>query len=459
MRTRMIPAAVVLAALLATPALSAADPVLEWNSIMMQTTATQNPFFQARFAAITQLAVFEAVNSITHDYDPYLGTIAAPQTASAEAAAVAAAHGVLKNYFPASAASLDAARANSLAAIPDGAAKQQGIATGEAAAAAMIALRASDGSTPPEFYLPTSAAVGEWQPTPGCPAAGGILKQWRNLQPFGVETTHQFRPEAPPALTSLRYTRDYDEVRRVGGVASQSRPQDRADVARFYVAAYRSPDMERRSRASRRGAGALLVRERACVRAAQRGDQRRSRLGPWRRSTSITSGVRRPRFAPVMRTATRGLRVRPASRPSWSHPASRATRPRMRAAAGAAREVLERLYGPRHHFIQLTTPTLPTVVLAVQQLQADRRRHRRCARVRRDPLPLRSGDGRRAGPARGRLCVQAHAAALNGGIACKPRATMQGFFCCFSVCFQQHGHRSKTRLHHPTQGISPRLSR
>ena len=100
MRTRIIPAAVVLAAVFATPALSATDPVLEWNSIMMQTTATQNPFFQARFAAITQLAVFEAVNSITHDYDPYLGTIAAPPTASAEAAAVAAAHGSRTTFPP-----------------------------------------------------------------------------------------------------------------------------------------------------------------------------------------------------------------------------------------------------------------------------------------------------------------------------------------------------------------------
>jgi hypothetical protein len=269
----MIPAAVVLAGVFATPALSATDPVLEWNSIMMQTTATQNPFFQARFAAITQLAVFEAVNSITRDYDPYLGTIDAPQTASAEAAAVAAAHGVLKNYFPA-AANLDAARANSLAAITDGAAKQQGIAAGEAAAAAMIALRASDGSAPAEFYLPASAAVGEWQPTPGCPAAGGILKQWRNLQPFGVETTHQFRPGGPPALTSLRYTRDYDEGQTRRQVAASPPTGSRMSRGCPRLPAV----LMRRGRASRRGTGALLVRERACVRAPQRGDQRRSRL-------------------------------------------------------------------------------------------------------------------------------------------------------------------------------------
>src|SRR5262245_37580555 len=118
-----------------------ADVVLDWNAIMTTTVVGQNPFFQARFAAITEVAVFEAVNAITGDYEPYLGTITAPPGASAEAAAVAAAHGVLKNYFPSSAASLDAARASSLAAIPDGQAKDDGIAVGEAAAAAMIANR------------------------------------------------------------------------------------------------------------------------------------------------------------------------------------------------------------------------------------------------------------------------------------------------------------------------------
>jgi len=235
MRTRVIRSAAVLAALLATPALSAPDPVLEWNSIMMQTTAAQNPFFQARFAAITQLAVFEAVNSITGDYDPYLGTIAASPTASTAAAATAAAHGVLRNYFPASAATLDAARATSLAAIPDGPAKQDGVAAGEAAAAAMIALRANDGATPPEFHLPPSTEVGEWQLTPSCPPAGGLLLQWRNLQPFGVETTAQFRANPPPAVTSDRYTEDYNEVKDFGALNGSLRTPEQTNIGLFYT--------------------------------------------------------------------------------------------------------------------------------------------------------------------------------------------------------------------------------
>src|SRR3954453_13896699 len=79
-----------------------ADVVLDWNAIAVSTLVGQgqSPFAQARFMAITQLAVFEAVNAITGDYQPYLGSVVAPAGASADAAAVAAAYRVLKNYFP-----------------------------------------------------------------------------------------------------------------------------------------------------------------------------------------------------------------------------------------------------------------------------------------------------------------------------------------------------------------------
>ena len=158
--------------MLFSPAAASADAVLDWNAIAVSVTAGQNPFAQARFLAITQLAVFEAVNAITGEYEPYLGTIAAPAGASADAAAIAAAHRVLKNYFPANAATLDAARASSLAAIPDGAAKSRGIATGEAAAAAMIAPRQRRlGSAPPGSTCPG-------RPT-GQMAADAQLYRWR----------------------------------------------------------------------------------------------------------------------------------------------------------------------------------------------------------------------------------------------------------------------------------------
>ncbi len=219
---------------LLTPAPTHADVVQDWTVIMLNTIGGQSPFAQARFAAITQLAVFEAVNACTRKYEPYLGTVAAPAGASPGAAAVAAAHRVLRNYFPANAATLDAARTQSLAAIPDGQAESDGITVGEAAAAAMIAARANDGSAPPQTFLPDSTDPGVWQPTP--PAFGpGVFLHWPNVTPFGIQSSNQFRSAPPPGLTSPRYRRDYDEVKAVGDVNS-IRPQDRTDVALFYAA-------------------------------------------------------------------------------------------------------------------------------------------------------------------------------------------------------------------------------
>lgn len=74
----------IVTAMLFMPATARADAVLDWNAIMQATVATQAPFPQARFAAITQLAVFEAVNAVTREYKPYFGaTLAAPAGASA----------------------------------------------------------------------------------------------------------------------------------------------------------------------------------------------------------------------------------------------------------------------------------------------------------------------------------------------------------------------------------------
>jgi hypothetical protein len=160
--------------------------------------------------------------------------VTAPAGASAEAAAVAAAHSVLKHYFPGNAAALDAARGQSLAAIEDGGAKANGIAVGEAAAAALVAERLDDGAAPPETFLPTTTDAGVWQPTP--PAFGpGILLQWQNVRTFGIKRSDQFRSVPPPRLSSRRYARDYDKVMTVGSTSSAVRPQHRTDVARYFA--------------------------------------------------------------------------------------------------------------------------------------------------------------------------------------------------------------------------------
>jgi hypothetical protein len=246
--------------LLFTPRAARADAVTHWNDVAAKTLTTQTPalnaFPQARFSAIVQLAVFEAVNATTGEYEGYLGSsvaptatpIVAPFGASPEAAAIAAAHAVLVHYFPGNAVALNAERDLSLAAIPPGTARNDGVAVGQAAAAAMIAERTGDGSSPLTFYHPSASPAGQWDITPGCPLdaggnpLGGTFLNWRDVTPFGVvrpaagNWSDAFLPGPPPALTSNQYTKAYNEVKTVGSATSTARPDDRSTVARFYAA-------------------------------------------------------------------------------------------------------------------------------------------------------------------------------------------------------------------------------
>ena len=138
-------------------------------------------------------------------------------------------------YFPAAGANLDAALASSLAGIPDGTSKDDGVAVGAAAAAELVALRAGDGSSPPAFDPSTSTKPGEWRHI-DLPGRRRHPVPWQNLKPFGVESTSQFRSDPPPSLTSREYTKDYAELLEVGASDSTARPADRAAVARLYAA-------------------------------------------------------------------------------------------------------------------------------------------------------------------------------------------------------------------------------
>jgi len=228
---------VLVAGLVSAPASANADDmVLRWNGIAATTAVATNPFNGARVLAIVQLSVFEAVNAITGDYEPYLnpGTTA-PDGASVDAAVIVAAHRALTEYFPpASLVLADAARILDLGAIPDGQAKTDGIAVGLAAANAMIALRATDGSAPPTVFNPSSTLAGDYQLTTLC--AAGVSYHWQNVTPFGIPDATDYLLTPPPSLGSQQYAKDYYEVMTVGSSTSTDRPEDRAEVARLYAA-------------------------------------------------------------------------------------------------------------------------------------------------------------------------------------------------------------------------------
>jgi membrane-associated phospholipid phosphatase len=346
-----------------------ADEVLDWNEIAVNTAVAngQNPFAQARYAAIVQLAVFEAVNAITGDYRPYLGSIVAPHGASTKAAAIEAAYRVLSTYFPTSASTLlDPARAKSLALIPGSQAKSDGIATGDAAAFAMIALRANDGSSPPQFKIPGPAVPGEWQATPSCPfvngIASGIAFQWQNISPFGIPSVSAFLLDPPPALTSNKYAKTYNEVMTVGSLDSTARPRDRADVALYYAAA--SPTQvfnqaarqvaQQQWRTLSENARALALINMAVSDSVVAAFFNKYHYNFWRPETAIRAGATDgnpktepdPDFVPFIVT------------PCFpSYPSNHGS------AANGAAAVMRRLYGEAGHSITLSNPAVPTIVL------------------------------------------------------------------------------------------------
>ena len=119
---------------------------------------------ESRMYAMEQIAVHDSLNAIERRSRPYAfdPAVRVPG-ASPEAAVAAAAHDVLVpilEQLPAdpfaagiapAVADVDAAYAAALAAIPDGQAKEQGLTLGQQSAAAILALRAHDGSDMPFF--------------------------------------------------------------------------------------------------------------------------------------------------------------------------------------------------------------------------------------------------------------------------------------------------------------------
>jgi hypothetical protein len=211
------------------------DVVSEWNAAHLRAIvlAQTAPPYAARNLAIVQAAVFDAVNGIEQGYQPYHVTAQAPAGASPGAAAISAAHRALSALYPLQQATFDALLSSSLATVPDGQAKTDGIAWGQAVADAIVAWRSNDGSSTFANYTP-GTAPGEWQPTPnGFEPA--LLPQWPDVTPFAMISGDQFRPAGPPALTSAAYANDVNEVQAYGRLLSTVRTAEQTEIARFWA--------------------------------------------------------------------------------------------------------------------------------------------------------------------------------------------------------------------------------
>ena len=236
--------------------LARADAVTVWNANAgVAATAAciaplGDPLHESRIYAMMHVAIHDALNAIDRRSRPYAGGTRHFRRASPDAAVAAAARDILvplidqlplelvsQSCIDAGVASVEADYTAALAAIPDNPAKAQGIAVGQAAAAAILALRAADGAVGPflNFSCPQDTQPGEYQCTPGSPFIA--FEVWENVTPFVLKDSSQFRPGPPYAVTKKQYTADFNEVKSLGGdgiTTPSARTADQTEIALFW---------------------------------------------------------------------------------------------------------------------------------------------------------------------------------------------------------------------------------
>ena len=243
MRGLRMTAAVSLVTLTAV-AQARADVVTDWNEIADATSVfAGGPPFRARITAMVQVAVHDALNSVARRYDSYTGLPAASSGASPGAAVAAASYQVLLATVPSQAGPLGVVYANRIAGLPACPAAHpsciaDGVAAGEAAAGAVLALRVGDGSATPHLPYALPPGPGVYQPTPPAFVAPQFAG-WALVAPFVLNSGSQFRADPSEIFDLLgeAYTRDYNEVKRVGSVHSEingDRTPDQSAIARFW---------------------------------------------------------------------------------------------------------------------------------------------------------------------------------------------------------------------------------
>ena len=242
---RLLKAACAVAALAAAQPASA-DTVCEWIDFAQRlasagsaasadaalTPAPRNPEL-SRAQTRVALAMFEALNAIDRRYQSYLNFPQGEATASQDAAAVTAAFQVLLHFYPSQRASLEE-NYNIAMETTDPLHREAGRLIGEAAARAAISAGGIDPAVAQTPYRPRTTP-GEWVAT-----ALPVFQPYTvAFHPWILPRADSVRPGPPPALTSDRWARDYEEVRRLGGRDSTARTPHQTLMARYRI----TPDM------------------------------------------------------------------------------------------------------------------------------------------------------------------------------------------------------------------------
>src|SRR5215217_6212128 len=188
---------------------------------------------ETRTRAYVQAAVFDAVNSIERKYASFAVDLPAPAGASPEAAAAAAAHGVLTRFYPAQKAALDASLEKTLSAITNEPSKVEGVTFGQVVAQHFHEMSLKDGADAPNPAYTPGKDLWSWQYTAPAMEPRGLT--WGSIKPFLLKSATEFRFSGPLQVTSAEYGREIEEVRRKGGAQSLERTADETAAAIFWV--------------------------------------------------------------------------------------------------------------------------------------------------------------------------------------------------------------------------------
>lgn len=224
----------VLGFLVTIAAPASADVISDWveaaRTIGEETRGTPEGLGAGRFVHTqVALAMFEAVNAIDRRYESYLGFPKTLTPASQEAAASVAAHDILKASYPARAGSFGQSLAFALGAIPDGPENSRRPGRQGRCSSSPEPHRAGQHDEGAGISSPRdSGCVHPYGSAP--PAAVGIRDD-----PMDSQNPRRSAPPPPPALTSERYARDLDEVRRLGGKDSIERTPAQTAAANFWA--------------------------------------------------------------------------------------------------------------------------------------------------------------------------------------------------------------------------------
>jgi hypothetical protein len=240
------------------------EMVIRWNQaaidVVNQTLQTVPdppipPFVESRYYAMVNIAMHDALNSIVPKYDTYALKDVRKKNASADAAVAQAAYEVITAFYdklnapafvtpPPVKDYISNLLNTSLASIPAGQARDEGIALGKEAAAAILVKRASDGVMNVMFPVTQGTQPGEYRftfpfngPPFNTPPFSGLYDApgWGNVTPFGMQSGAQFRPGAPDPIGSAAYTADFNEVKRLGRFNSADRTAEQTEIAKFWA--------------------------------------------------------------------------------------------------------------------------------------------------------------------------------------------------------------------------------